>query len=161
MGEIAERYQCLALCDDDLRFLQSDDAEEQADACGNCELKIFRNRIDDVFAYPKYRDQEEDHARAEHTSKRLLPAVLVTEHDREGEERIESHPGRQGDRIIRIECHHQGGDRSRDAGGHKHRALVHSGIAEDLRIDEHDVDHGQECGQPCDEFGTNICAVVA
>ena len=83
---------------------------------------------------------------------------FIVKHDGEGEERIEPHAGRQRDRVIGIERHHHGGDRGGNAGGDEHRALVHAGIAENLRIDEDDVDHRQERGQAGDEFGADVAA---
>ena len=45
------------------------------------------------------------------------------------------------------------------AGRDEHRALVHPGVAEDLRIDEHDVDHREERGCAGEELGANVGAV--
>ena len=158
IAQIAERDQRRRRRHHDLRFLERDDAEKQSDAGGDRELQIPRDRIDDVFANAEDRDQKEDHARAEHRGERLLPGVFHRQHDGEGEERVEPHAGRQRDRIIGVERHHQGRDRGGNAGGDEHRALVHAGIAEDLRIDEDDVDHRQKRGQAGDEFGAHIAA---
>src|SRR5262249_48646472 len=70
------------------------------------------------------------------------------------------HARRERDRIIGIERHHQGRDRGRDAGRDEHRALVHARIAEDLRVDEDDVDHGEEGRDAGDEFGADIAAAL-
>src|SRR5581483_2731239 len=75
--------------------------------------------------------------------------------------RVQAHAGRERDRIIGVERHHRRRYRRRDAGGDEYRALVHAGIAEDLRVDEHDVDHRQKRGQAGDEFGTQIAARFA
>src|SRR5215475_7891377 len=135
--------------------------EEQTDAGRDRELHVPRNGVDDVFADAEHRDEEEHHARAEHGGERLLPRVLVREHDREGEEGVESHAGRQRDRIVGVEAHHQRAHRRRDAGGNEHGALVHAGIAENLRIDEYDIDHGQERGDAGDQLGADVGAVLA
>src|SRR6516165_2250648 len=69
-------------------------------------------------------------------------------------------PGER-DGIIGVERHHQGRDRGRDAGRDEHRALVHARIAEDLRVDEDDVDHGEESRDPGDELGAHVAAALA
>ena len=109
----------------------------------------------------EHRDQEEDHAGAEHRRERLLPGVFVGQHHGEGEEGVEPHAGRQRDRVIGVKPHHQRRHRGGDAGRDEHRALVHAGLAEDRRVDEHDVDHRQKRGQAGDEFGADIGAVAA
>jgi hypothetical protein len=90
----------------------------------------------------------------------LLPAVFVGQHDGEREERIEPHARRERDGIIGVERHHQGRDRGRDAGRDEDRALVHARIAEDLRVDEDDVDHGEESRDAGDELGAHIAAAL-
>src|SRR5262249_51110922 len=84
--------------------------------------------------------RKKQHPRAEHAGERLLPGVFVAEHHGEREERIEPHARRERDGIIGVERHHQGRDCGRDAGRDEHRALVHARIAEDLRVDEDDID---------------------
>ena len=91
----------------------------------------------------------------------MLPRVFVGEHDREGEERVQPHARGEPDRVIGVKPHDQGAGRCRKAGGDEDRALVHAGIAEDGRVDEHDVDHRQEGGGASDEFGADVGAVLA
>ncbi len=159
--EVAERDQRRRMRHHDLGLLQRDDAEEQADAGRDRKLEVLRDGVDDVFADAEDRDQEKQHARAEHRGQRLLPGVFVAKHHGEGEERVEPHAGRERNRVIGVERHHQGRHRRRDAGRDEHRARVHAGLAEDLRIDEHDVDHRQERGQTGDEFGADVGAAFA
>src|SRR5262249_24692603 len=159
--EIAEGHQRRGICHHDLGFLQRDDAEKEADAGGDRQFQILRDRIDDVFADVEDRDQEEDHAGTEHAGERLLPAVFVLEHHGEGEERIEPHARCERDRIIGVERHHQGRDGSRDAGRDENRALVHSGTGKDLRVDEHDVDHGEKGRDAGDQFRAHVAAALA
>ena len=116
--------------------------------------------FDDVLADAEDRDQKEQHAGAEHRGERLLPGVFVGQHHGEGEEGVDAHAGRERDRVIGVERHHHGAHRGGDAGGDEHRALVHAGLAQDRRVDEHDVDHGQERGQAGDEFGADVGALL-
>src|SRR5262249_6889843 len=48
--EIAERDQRRRVGDDDLGFLEGDDAEKEPDAGGDRQFEILRDRVDDVFA---------------------------------------------------------------------------------------------------------------
>ena len=158
--QIAERDQRLRLRHHHLGLFQRDDAEKQADAGRGRQLQVVRNRVDHVLADAEHRDQKEQHARTEHRRQRLLPGVFVGQHHGEGEEGVDAHAGRQRDRIIGVKRHHHGAHRRRHAGGDEHRARVHARLAEDRRIDEHDIDHGQERGQTGDEFGLDIGALL-
>ena len=108
------------------------------------------------MSYPKYRNQKEQHAGAKHGGQRLLPRVFVGEHDREGEKRIDAHPRRERDRIVGIEPHHQGAHGGGYTGGDEYRAGIHSGLAEDDRVDEDDVDHRQKSRHCGNEFGADV-----
>jgi hypothetical protein len=156
--EIAERDQCHRMCHHDLRLFECDDTQKQADTGGDRELEILRDRIDDVFAQAEDGNDKEDHARAEHAGERLLPAVFVAQHHGEGEEGIEPHSRRERDRIVGVEGHHQARHCGRDAGRYEYRAFVHSRVAEDLRVDEHDVDHGEKGRDAGDELGAYVGA---
>jgi hypothetical protein len=157
--QIAKRHESGGMHHHDLRFLERDDRKEQADAGRDRELEVLRNRSDDVFADAEDRNQKEQHARAEHRRQRLLPGVFVAEHHGEREERVQPHAGRERDRVVGEERHHQGRDRSRDAGRNEHRARIHSGLGQNLRIDEDDVDHRQKGGEAGDELGADVGAV--
>ena len=158
--EVAKRNQRRRIPDHDLRLFQRDDAEEEPDAGGNGKFEVLRNRVDDVFADPEDRDEKEDHAGAEHAGERLLPRVFVGQHNGEGEEGIQPHARRERDRVVGIERHDQRGHRGRNAGRDEYRALVHARAGEDLRVDEHDIDHGEEGRDAGDELGADIGAVL-
>jgi RNA polymerase primary sigma factor len=61
----------------DLRFLERDDAEKQADTGGDRKLEILWDRVDDVFAQPEDGNEKKDDARAEHAGEGLLPEEQV------------------------------------------------------------------------------------
>ena len=157
--EVAEGYQRHRARDHDLGLLQRDDAEEESDAGGDRELEVLRDRVDDIFADAEHRQDEEQNAGAEHGGQGLLPAIFIGQHDCECEESIEPHAGRERDRIVGVERHHQRGHRRRDAGRHEHGTLVHAGIAQDRRVNEDDVDHSQKRGQAGNELGPHIGTV--
>jgi len=110
--------------------------------------------------YWQHRNQKEQHAGAEHGGERLLPGIFVSQYNLEGEECVDTHAGRERNRIIRIKRHHQGADYGGDAGCDEHRALIHSRLAQNDRIDEYDVDHGQKSRYAGDEFGADAGALL-
>ena len=152
LGQIPERHQRCGMRCDDAGSFERDDAQKQPDPGRDRELEIVRDRINDVLADRQDRDQQKQHAGAEHGREPLLPGIFVGDHDGEGEERIEPHAGRERNRIIGVKPHHQRARRRGEAGRDEYRALVHTGIAENLRIDEDDIDHRQKGGQAGDEF---------
>ncbi len=79
----------------------------------------------------------------------------------EGEKRIQAHARRHADREVRRERHDQRSQRGGQAGGDEHRAGVHAGGREDLRIDEDDVGHRQEGGGAGQQLGADGGAVRA
>ena len=107
----------------------------------------------------EYRNEKEQHAGAEHRRERLLPGIFVGQYDGEGEERIDAHAGRKRDRIVGIQRHHQGAHRGGDTGRDEHRALIHSGLAENDGVDEYDVHHRQKRRYAGDEFGADVGAL--
>ena len=157
--EIAERHQRGRMVDDDAGILERDDAEEQSDAGADRVFQVSRDRVDDVFAQSRHRQEEEQHAGQKHRAERLLPRVFVCQHHGEGEERVQSHAGRERDRIIRVQPHHDAAHRRGDAGGDEYGALVHSRLRENARIDEDDVGHRQERGQTGQRLGLHVGAV--
>ncbi len=158
--EVAQRHQSGRVIDHDLGLLQCDDEQEKADTRRHRELEISRDRVDDVLAQRRKRNDERKNAGHQHESERLLPRVFVGQHQGEGEERVEPHAGRERDRIIGVERHDQRRDRRRDAGRDEHRALVHPGVGQDRRVDEHDVDHGEERRDARDHLGAHVGAVL-
>ena len=126
------------------RVLQADQREEEADACGNAELKIERDGVDQPFAYRRDRDQEEQGAGQKHDAKRELPIAAELGHHGEGEIGVEPHARGERDGVVGVKPHDGGRERRGEAGGDEHRAMIHAGFLENCRVDEHDVGHGEE-----------------
>ncbi len=77
----------------------------------------------------------------------------------EGEEGVQPHARRHRDRPVGVERHDRRAERRGEAGRDEHRALVHAGRGEDLRVDEDDVGHRQERRDPGDHLGAHVGAV--
>ena len=128
---------------------------EQADAGGDRRAQRQGDAVDDPFADAEDRQQEEHGGGNEHCAQRDLPAVAHVQHHGVGEEGVEAHAGGQGDRVVGDQAHDGRADGRCQAGGDEHRALVHAGLAEDARVDEEDVGHGQEGGDPRQDLGAH------
>jgi hypothetical protein len=159
-GQIAERDQGRWMSDHDLGFFECDNSQEEANTCRYGEFQILRNRIDDVLPDRENRNQKKQYARAKHGRQCLLPGVFVGQHNRESEEGVDAHTGRQRDRIVGVKRHNKGAHSCGDTGCNEHRARIHAGLAENDRVDEHDVDHRQESGDACDKFGAGVGALL-
>ncbi|MOA23163.1 hypothetical protein D3C78_1437670 [compost metagenome] len=76
-----------------------------------------------------------------------------------GEEGVQAHAGGEGDRIVGDQAHDRRADGRGQAGGDEDRALVHARRAEDARVDEQDIGHGQEGGDPGEDLRAHIGVV--
>ena len=94
----------------------------------------------------------------EHDAERELPIAAELRHHGEGEIGVEPHARRERDGVVGVEAHDDGGERRGEAGRDEHRAMVHAGLLQDRRVDEHDVGHGEEGGEAGAELGGDIGA---
>ena len=146
--EVAVLHQRRRIADHDAGVLERDQRQEQADAGGDRHLERLRDGVDDPFADRQHADDEEDDAGDEDAAQRHLPGKLHAADHGEGEVGVEPHARRQRDRVVGQERHQQAADRRGDAGRDEHGAERHAGFAEDVRVDEDDVGHGQEGRDP-------------
>ena len=133
--------------------MQADQREEQADSCGDAELEIEWDGVDQPFAQRREGDQKEQEAGEKHDTERELPIAAELRHHGEGEIGVEPHAGRERDGVVGVEPHDGGRERGGKAGRDEHGAVVHAGLLQDRRVDEHDVGHGQEGGEAGAELG--------
>ena len=154
-GEVAEADQGGRVVHHQTGFLEGDQGEEQADAGGDGRAQRQRNAVDDPLADTQHRQGEEQGGGNEHRAEGDLPAVAHVQDHGVGEEGVQAHAGGEGDGIVGDQTHHRRTDGGGQAGGDEHRPLVHAGLAEDGRVDEEDVGHGQEGGQTGQDFGAH------
>ncbi|MNZ81066.1 hypothetical protein D3C78_997230 [compost metagenome] len=76
-----------------------------------------------------------------------------------GKEGVQAHARREGDRVVGDQAHGRRADGSCQTGGDKHRALVHAGLAEDARVDEQNVGHGQKGRDARQNLGPHVGVV--
>ena len=103
---------------DDAGLIQSDESEKEADADGIAVAECERNRVDHPLAQAEDREQDEDDSRQQHRAQRALPCVSEDVNDRESDEGVLAHVGRNRERTLRIKAHQQRAeDRRQDGGG--------------------------------------------
>jgi hypothetical protein len=140
---------------------QCDQREEQANADRDADPQRLRNAHDDQFAQANDAHQDEQCTGDEDCAQRGLPWHAHAQHHDIGEVGVQTHAGRHRDRVVGVEAHDAGAQRSGQTGGHEHGVLRHARIAQDGRVDEDDVRHREEGGKACQQFGPYVGSVVA
>ena len=156
--QVAERDRRRFVGDDDAGILQSDEADEQADAAGHRGEQIGRDRGDDQLADAGEGQQQEGDARDEDAAQRHLPGHAHRPDDGEGEIGVEPHPRRERERHVGARPHQDAGEAGGEAGRRRDRRDGHAGLAQDRRIDQHDIGHGQEGGDAGEDLGAQVAA---
>ena len=122
--------------------LECNQRQEQAQTNGNRHPYGLRYAFDDELSQPQQCTDQEQTAGHKDGTQRGLPGEAHLEHHHIGEIRIQPHARRQSDRVVGIQRHDGGTQRSNQAGRHKDCAFGHARIPQDRGIDEHDVGHG-------------------
>ena len=104
LGHVAEGDEGRLAGDDDAGVLQRDDAEEHADAGGDGAAHRVRDALDQPAADAGDGQDQEDAAGDEDRAERLLPGEAHGADDGEGEEGVEPHARRHGDRPVGVEA---------------------------------------------------------
>jgi hypothetical protein len=159
LGQVTEGHLGSRIADHDTGLLQRNQRQEQADAGSNRRAQLQGDAVDDPFANPEHRQHEEQARREEHRTQRHLPGMTHAQHHGVGEKDVQTHARRQSDRVVGDQPHDRRADGRGQAGGDEHRALVHARLAEDARVDEEDVGHGQEGGQAGKQLGAHVAVV--
>ena len=140
---------------DDVRVAESHERDEKADASSRAVFQAIGNAVDDLLANIRKRQDQEQHARKKNDSQRRLPRHTAPNHDRIREVRVQRHAGRERNRVIRPDSHHQRRERRRSARGEKHALDRHARLGQNPRIHHDHVRHGHERRQPGEQFGAN------
>ncbi len=152
-GQVAHGHHSRGAGHDDPGVVQAEQGDQQTDTGGDADPQGERNVADQPIAHSKQGEDQQTHGAPEDSAHTHLPGVAHTGHDHEGEEGVEAHGGSQRDGQVGQEAHQDAADTGDEAGGDKDCLGVHARRREDLRVDEHDVDHGQEGGDTGDHFG--------
>ena len=158
--QVADAHQGFRVGDDHAGVLQAHHTDEQANTAGDTDTQANRDIGDHPVANLKYRQQQETHRAPEDSAHRDLPRQTHrADHDK-GEKGVQAHRWRQRHRQVSQQAHEnttKGGDQT---GGDKHRFGVHPGGTQNLRVDENDIHHRQEGGEPGNGLGTSGGAVL-
>ena len=142
-------------------FLRPIKRDEQADPARHRGEQMRRDRGDDQLADAGEGQQQEGDARDEDAAQRHRPGHAHRLDDGEAEIGVEPHARRQRERHVGGEAHQDAGEARGEAGGRRDRRDRHAGLAEDRRIDQHDIGHGQEGGDAREDLGAQGAAARA
>ncbi len=159
-GEVAHGHHSRGAGHHDPGVVQAEQGDQQADTGGDADPQGERDVADQPVAHPQQGEDQQTHGTPEDGAHAHLPGVTHAGDDHEGEEGVEAHGGSQGDRQVGQQAHQDAADTGDEAGGDEHGLGVHARRREDLRVDEHDVDHGQEGGDTGDHFGAGGSAMA-
>ncbi|MNZ56928.1 hypothetical protein D3C78_748880 [compost metagenome] len=149
----AELDQGRRAVDDNPGGFKTDQSEEQSDAGTHGMPQADRNAVEQPFAHPRQGQQHEQHPGDEHRAQRGFPGVAHGPDHGVGKEGVEPHARRQAYWPVGVQAHQQAAKGGGDAGGDERRAVIDAGIGHDVGVDENDVGHGDEGGQPGDHLG--------
>ena len=107
---------------DDAGVAQPDERQQQADPAGRRQAQARGYRRGNALPQRRRRDEQEEHSRPEHDAEGHLPRHAVSHDDRVGEEGVQPHAGRNGERQPGVEAHQQ-----RHAESNQHRRREHAG----------------------------------
>ncbi|MNF77447.1 hypothetical protein D3C84_595940 [compost metagenome] len=159
-GEVAHRHHGGRARHHYAGVVQTEQGDEQADTGGDADPQGERNVGDQPVAHPQQGEDQQTQRAPEDGAHADLPGVAHARHHHEGEEGVEAHGGGQGDGQVGQQAHQDAADAGDEAGGDEHRLGVHARRREDLRVDEHYVDHGQEGGDAGDDLGAGRGAMA-
>ena len=146
--------------DDDMRVLHADEGDEETDADGNGDFQSGRDGIEDRFTDVGQRKDDEDQTFHQDRCQSDLPGITHTAADGVCEVRIQTHTGGQSERQIGEQSHAQTCDRGCNGSRCEDGALVHTGSAQDVRVDGQNVDHRHERCQTGDDLSSGIGVVL-
>jgi len=150
---------CIVI-DDDAGVLQTEERDEQTDACRDCRLDGCGNGIKDQLAQTRDREQNEDQTVHKNKDQGVCIRKAKAEADRVNKESIQSHAGRLRQRQVgkQTDQHRadDGGQRGRNVHGVKRNAVQ---ICKHTGVDHQNVRHRHKGRDARNQFGAN-CGVV-
>ena len=154
-GQIAQTDYGGRVGNDDTRVLHRDQGQEEADTGANADPQAVGDRVDDPLPHLEHAQDQEGDPGEEHGAQRHLPGITHAHHNTEGEEGVQTHARSLSNRVVGIQTHNETAESRCQTGRHKDGTLIHTGLRQYARVDENDVGHGQEGGQPCQQFSAN------
>ena len=137
---------------DNARVPETHERDEKSDARRRSVLQAIRNAIDDLLAHIRQRQNQKQQPGKKHHAERRLPRHAAPDYDRIREIRVQRHPRRERNRIVRPNAHHQRRQRRRNARREKHAFHRHSRLGKNPRIHYHHVGHGHKRRQAGQQF---------
>jgi hypothetical protein len=142
--------------DDDACVAESDECDEEADASTDCGVELMGDGGEKALADAGVCECEEDDAGEEDGAEGGLPGDVHGFDDGVGEVGVEAHAGCEGERVVGEGSHEDAAEGRAETGGGGDGGEGHAGLREDGRVDEDDVGHRDEGGEPGDNFGAPV-----
>ena len=159
-GEVAHGHHGGGARHYDAGVVQAEQGDQQTYAGRDADPQGEGDVGNQPVAYPQQGEDQQTQGAPEDGAHADLPGVAHAGHYHEGEEGIQPHGRSQGDGQVREQTHQDAADAGDEAGSDEHCLGVHARRREDLRVDEHYVDHGQEGGDAGDDLGAGRGAVA-
>ena len=153
LRQVAQRHVSRRIGHHDTGIFQGNHRQEQADTRRNPQSQRQRDRVDDPLAHLENAQQKEGQAREEHRPQRGFPGVAHSQHHAVGKEGVQAHSGCLGNGVVGPKAHHETANGRRQTRRHEHGTVIHAGFRKDARVDEDDVGHRKERGDPCNHLG--------
>ena len=153
VAQVAERHRGGGVGYDDPRVAEAEQGDEQPHARRHRRVQLIGNGGDDELPHAHGGEQQEGHPGNEDGPQRRLPRDPHPLHHRVREVGVEPHTGRQRDGVSGKASHEAAPHGRRDARGRRHRRQRHAGLMQDGGVDEDDVRHRHEGGEPGQNFG--------
>src|SRR5271155_4821831 len=145
--------------DDDAGVAESDEGDEEAYASADRGVELVGNGGDEALADSGEGEREKDDTGEEYGSEGGLPGDAHAFDDGVGEVGVETHAGRESQRVVGGCSHEDAAECGAEAGGGGDGGERHAGFGEDGRGDEDDVGHRDEGGQASEDLGAPVGGV--
>ena len=139
----------------DAGLIQTDKGKKETDSDRIAVAQRRRNRFHHPLPQAEEGHQDKENSGDEYRSQSLLPSVAEDVNYGKCDEGVFAHVGGDGERAVGIKAHQQRAENGRQDGCRQRRARRHARGFKDGGIDGHDVRHGEEGGQPGDEFAAD------
>ena len=139
--------------------LQTNKGDEQTDTNRYCNLQARRNRIKDCFTHICQGQDNKDNTLNKYCSQSNFPAITHAQDNRIGEVSIQTHTSGKYEGQVGKQRHTERADCRCQRSCCKNSTCIHSGCAEDARVNRKDIRHGHESCETGDDFCLHVGAV--
>ena len=159
-AQVAERYGCGGAGDDDAGVAESDESNKEADASANSGVEFVGNGCDETLTDAGEGQDKKDNSGEKDGTQSGLPGDVHAFDHGVGEVGIQPHTRSEGQRVVGKRSHKNAAKGRTETGSGGDGGEWHSGLTEDVRIDEDDVSHRDERREACENLSAPVGGVV-